>query len=176
MADDDYTLLSSKEVSELKQDMEYLKKNPLGGSHSGKTLQESIDKLNESISELIEIFKEASDMMKAEERESDVIISRIAPIEKRLDELSDQNQKIAKGILAVADMVAEKERSRPQQPIQKPMQMMPPPMMPFAMSRPQNAPKLSPMGGLPSPPGQSMSLPPLMPPKKEEKKGLFSFK
>ena len=86
MADDDYTLLSSKEVSELKQDMEYLKKNPLGGSHSGKTLQESIDKLNESISELIEIFKEASDMMKAEERESDVIISRIAPIEKRLDE------------------------------------------------------------------------------------------
>ncbi|MEK6886968.1 MAG: hypothetical protein AABW88_03980 [Nanoarchaeota archaeon] len=171
MADDDYTLLSSKEVSELKQDMEYLKKNPLGGSHSGKTLQESIDKLNESISELIEIFKEASDMMKAEERESDIIISKISPIEKRLEELSDQNQKIAKGILAVADMVSDRERSRPQQPIQKPMQMMPPPMM-----RPQNAPRLPPMGGLPPPPGQSMSLPPLTPPRKEEKKGLFSFK
>ena len=169
--DDDYTLLSSKEVSELKQDMEYLKKNPLGGSHSGKTLQESIDKLNESISELIEIFKEASDMMKAEERESDVIISRIAPIEKRLEELSDQNQKIAKGILAVPDMVAEKERQRPQQQIQKPMPMMPPPM-----SRPQNISKLPPMGGLPPPPGQPISLPPLMPPKREEKKGLFGFK
>ncbi len=165
MADDEYTLLSSKEVSELKQDVGYLKKNPLGGSQSGKTLQESIDKLNESISELIEIFKEASDMMKAEERESDVIISRIAPIEKRLEELSDQNQKIAKGILAVADMVAEKERSKSQQPIQRPMQMMPP------MPRPQQtAPRL------PPPPGAPMSLPPLMPLKKEEKKGLFSFR
>ena len=175
MADDDYTLLSSKEVSELKQDMEYLKKNPLGGSQSGKTLQESLDKLNDSISELIEIFKEASDMMKAEERESDVIISRISPIEKRLDELSDQNQKIAKGILAVADMVSAKEEQRPRpQQMMMPSSPRPQPMMPPSMPRPQNQPRLPPMGGLPPPP--PMSLPPLMPPKKEEKKGLFSFK
>ncbi len=185
MADDEYTLLSSKEVSELKQDVDYLKKNPLGGTKSGKSLQESIDKLNDNMETLIEIFKEASDQMKAEERESDVIAKRIQPIEQRLDDLSDQNQKIAKGILAVADMVSAKEqqqqRPRPQQPPQmRPQQQ---PMQRPAMAAPQQqntptSPRLPPLGGMPpQSPSQGMSMPmppaPPMPPKRDEKKGMF---
>ncbi|MBN2420820.1 hypothetical protein JXB27_00920 [Candidatus Woesearchaeota archaeon] len=170
MVDDDYTLLSSKDVAELKQDVDYLKKNPLGGTKAGKSLQESIEKLNENIEMLIEIFKEASDMMKAEEREADIIIKRIQPIEQKMEELSDQNQKIAKGILAVADMVAENQRPRPQ-PQQRPMQPMPRPM-PSPSPAPQMAPRLPPMGGMPPAPSSGMPLPP-MPPRKEEKKGLF---
>jgi len=167
MADDDYTLLSSKEVSELKQDIDYLKKNPLGGSASGRTLQESIEKLNENMRELIEIFKEASDMMKAEERESDVIIKRIEPIERKLDELSDQNQKIAKGILAIADMVSEKEKSRPQPQIQpRPMQYSIPQMPRPSMSRPEMAPQMpKPMMS------QGLSAPPIP----SKKKGFLGF-
>lgn len=167
--DDDYTLVSSKDVSELKQDVDFLKKNPLGSSKSSRSLQESVDKLNENIEELIEIFKEASEQMKAEERESDVIVKRIAPIEAKLDELSDQNQKIAKGILAVADMV----NSRDEKPRMMPRPAMPP-QRPMMVQRPQinsQASKLPPMGGMPPP---SMGLPPL-PPKKEEKKGLFGL-
>lgn len=172
MADDDYTLLSSKEVSELKQDVDYLKKNPFGGVKSGKSLLEAIDQLNENISQLIEIFKEASEQVKAEEREADVIIKRIEPIERKLDELSDQNQKIAKGILAVADMVAAqdaKQRQR-QMPSQQQRPMQPRPQMPMQ-------PRLPPMGGTaPVIPKPSMpGLPPLTPPAREEKKGLFGF-
>ncbi|HME87454.1 MAG TPA: hypothetical protein VKE88_03515 [Candidatus Nanoarchaeia archaeon] len=171
--DDDYTLLSSKEVSELKQDMDYLKKNPLGGTKSGKSLQESIDKLNENMEMLIEIFKEASDQMKAEERESDVILKRIQPLENKLEELSEQNQKIAKGILAVADMVAAKEQAPP---MQKPRPMMMPPMAPRppmpGMQAPQRMPPMpnAPTFSQPSAP----SLPPPPMPRKEDK-GMFGF-
>jgi chromosome segregation ATPase len=167
MENEEYTLLSSKEVSELKQDIDYLKKNPLGGSKEGKTLLESIEKLNENIGQLIDIFKEASETMKAEERESEVIAKRIEPIEKKLEELSDQNQKIAKGILAVADMVSAKEEEKVPQSIPRPVApMMPRPMQmpPPQMQRPMSPP------GMPQP----MTLPP--PPRKEEKKGLFGFK
>ncbi len=167
MADDDYTLLSSNEVAELKQDVDYLKKNPLGGSKEGKSLLEGIEKLNENIEQLIEIFKEASDMMKAEERESDVIVKRIQPIERKMDELSDQNQKIAKGILAVADLVSSREEQRPQRP------MMPPPMQKPSMSMQRPAMPQPQMQRPMMPPMQQSMLPP--PPMPAKKKGLFGF-
>ena len=179
MAEDEYTLMSSKDVSELKQDVEYLKKNPLGGSKEGKSLLESINKLNESMEHLIEIFKEASEEMKAEEREADVLIKSIQPIEQKLEELSDQNQKIAKGILAVADMVgAKEEQPRPPQRLPqlggapRPAMPMPRPAMPPRTMPQPMPPKLPPMGGMPP----SMPPPPGMPmaPKKEEKKGLLA--
>jgi len=177
MAEDEYTLMSSKDVSELKQDVDYLKKNPLGGLKSGKSLQDSIDKLNENISELVEIFKEASDMMKAEEREADIIVKKIEPIEKRLEELSDQNQKIAKGILAVADMVGAKEQPKPRPALQVPRPGIPRPMAPKPMMPPMGAPPkpMPSMGGMPPPPQGPPGLPPLTPPKKEEKKGILSL-
>jgi chaperonin cofactor prefoldin len=169
--EDDYTLLGSKEVSELKQDIEYLKKNPLGGTKEGKSLLEEIQKLNENISSLIEIFKEAGEMVKAEEREADVIVKRIEPIEARLDTLAAQNEKIAKGILAVADMVSEKESSKPM--MEKPMMQpsFPPlsPLPPRPMQRPMQ-PKLPPLGSIPV----TQSMPP--PPMPKEKKGLFGIK
>jgi len=184
MDKDDYTLISSSEVSELKQDVDYLKKNPLGGTKAGRQLQESIEKLNESISDLIEIFKEAHDLMKAEEKESDVIANSIAPIEHKLDELVDQNQKIAKGILAVADMVAANQQVHPMQ-MQRPMPT-PKPMAPMVMPKPMPRPTMEPphipaTGGMPPPtmapqPPNPTQLPPLKPLKKEEKKkGFLSF-
>lgn len=170
MNEDEYTLLSSKEVSELKQDVDYLKKNPLGGSREGKTLLESIEKLNENISQLIEIFKEAGDQAKAEERESDVIVNKIEPIVRKLDELSDQNQKIAKGILAIVDMIAAREQERPK-PLAPsfPKPFMPPrPMAPI----PKQQPRLPPMGG----PSLGMPPPPGMPAlRKQENKGILGF-
>jgi chromosome segregation ATPase len=183
MEEDDYTLMSSKEVSELKQDVDYLKKNPLGGTKSGKSLQESIEKLNDNIQELIEIFKEASEMTKSEEREADIIIKRIQPIEQKMDELADQNQKIAKGILAVADMVSAREEQRPQPRPQPQQQMQPRPMMQPPMPRPMSSPmpsqpRLPPMSNIPPPSMntsmQSLGLP--APPKPEKKKLLGFIK
>lgn len=175
MDTNDYALVGEKEISELKQDVDYLKKNPLGGTSSGRALQESINKLNESISELISIFKEASEQMKAEERESDIIVQKIQPLYSRLDELSQQNEKIAKGILAVADMITSREQQRPrpqQQPMQQPRPMMPPmprPGMPMPRpSLPTQPPRLPPLNQMPS------GLPP-PPMPTQQKKGLFGM-
>lgn len=155
MDNDEYTLLSSKEVAELKQDVDYLKKNPLGGTKEGKTLMQAIEKLNESIEQLIEIFKEAGDQAKAEEREADIIVNKIEPIVRKLDELSDQNQKIAKGILAIVDMIAAREQERPK-PVAPsfPKPMMPPrPMAPIPRLQPRLPPVGGPLQGMPPPPG-----------------------
>jgi len=170
MDKDDYTLMSSKEVSELKQDVDYLKKNPLGGTKAGRSLQDSIDKLNDNMNMLIEVFKEAADQLKMEEHEEKHLLKRIEPIEDKLNELSDQNEKIAKGILAVADMVSAKQQQKPASgfPSIKPL----PKPMPRPMSRPM--PKLPPMGSVPaSLGGAPPPLPTMLPPKKEEKKGFF---
>lgn len=150
-----------------------------------KSLQDSILKLNQSIGELISIFKEASEQMKFEERETDIIAKKIDPLFEKIDVLIEQNQKIARGIVAVADMVT----ARPQpaeRPVERPAQIERPafqPQMPSAMPRtlpaPQ-APRLPPVGepgSFPPPPSLKSfgDLPPLMPPKKE-KKSLFGFK
>jgi len=160
---DDYTLMSSKDVSELKQDVNYLKKNPLGGTKAGKSLQDSLDRLNDNIEKLVDIFKEASDMVKMEEHEEKHLLQKIDPIEGRLSNLEAQNEKIAKGILAVADMVSEKKSSGgfpALKPLPKPM--------------PRSVPKLPPMGSVPARPGMTPPPLPSMLPKKPEKKGFLS--
>lgn len=163
---DDYSLVGSKDISELKQDVDFLKRNPFAGKKEGKTLLSSIETLNERISDLIEIFKEASDQAKMEGHEEEHLMKRLDPIENRLEELGQQNEKIAKGILAVAEMVSKAPKPAP-----RPM-MAPRPLAPMPRSAPMPAmapPKLPPMGGAP------VMVPPGMPPPpKKEKKGLFA--
>ncbi len=197
-----YALFSENEIKSIKQDIDTLKKNPLGGTTAGKSLMENIENLNKSINELISIFKEASDQMKIEDKETDIVAKKIDPLFEKIDTLIDQNQKIAKGIVAVADMVSEaiKPQMSAPRPIQvpEPKQISQQPMMPSAMPRtappavpPAPIPPAMPptMPGLDLPPiGEPGSfpppkpsapefggLPPLMPPKRESK-GLFGIK
>lgn len=177
----DYALVSEKEMGQLKDEVKSLKKNPLGGTVAGKSLQEDIGKLNQAINDLVGIFKEASDQMKLEDKETDIISRKIDPLFEKLDLLIDQNQKIAKGIVAVADIVSEhlpRVAPQVQRPIAHPARPMPR-MVPPSMPGPRLPPPgpLQPMpGSLPPPGARPMSpggLPPLTPPKKEVKKGLF---
>jgi hypothetical protein len=108
MEDDEYAIVSKKEFLMLKRELDKLKKNPLEGSESGENLQASIDNLNKSLNVMLEVFKQAAEDMKLEEHDSEMIGKQIGPIAEKIDTLIDQNQKIAKGIVAVADMVKEK--------------------------------------------------------------------
>jgi hypothetical protein len=183
-----YAIFSEDEIKNIKEDISTLKRNPLGGSAAGKSLMENVEVLNKSINDLISIFKEASDQMKLEDRETDLVSKKIDPLFEKLDMLIEQNQKIARGIVAVADMVSEALQQKaiapkpiqPQIPqpmprIEPEMPRIAPPPMPEMPSL--NLPPVGEPGSFPPPP-KPMSfggLPPLTPPKRETK-GLFGLK
>jgi hypothetical protein len=106
--DEEYAIVSKKEFLALKKEIDRLKKNPLEGSDAGENLQASIDNLSKGLNVMLEVFKQAADDMKLEEHDSDTLAKQMGPINEKIDTLIEQNQKIAKGIVAVADMVKEK--------------------------------------------------------------------
>jgi hypothetical protein len=65
------------------------------------------------------LFRDAADAMKLEEKESDAIGKKISPMLDKLNTLIDQNEKIARGIVGVAEMVREDVRKQQQQPQEK---------------------------------------------------------
>ncbi|MBW2966902.1 hypothetical protein KY362_00290 [Candidatus Woesearchaeota archaeon] len=178
MTEDEYAIVSKKEFMQLKKELDRLKKNPLEGSESGENLQDSIDNLNKSLNVMLEVFKQASEDMKLEEHETEMVSKQLGPINEKLETLIDQNQKIAKGIVAVADMVKEKleeieqaeehpklpplgpapkpKPSRPSAP--EPARFGPAPGAPFGP--PPGMPPMGPPQGMEEPEG----LPPLTPP------------
>lgn len=105
--DDDYTLVPEKEILKLKKRIDELEKNPLGESESAQNLKDSVNSLNNTLSQMIEIFKEAQETFNSE-TEDDVLMQKLDPVFHRLDRLEEQNKKIATGILALADLVKEK--------------------------------------------------------------------
>lgn len=144
--EEEYAIVSKKEFMQLKRELDKLKKNPLEGSEKGADLQDSIDSLNVSLNSMMNLFKEASDQLQLEERDTEMVGKKLDPINEKLDTLIEQNQKIAKGIVAVADMVREKleEMGEKEEHKESPRPPMGPPPGPVPMGPP---------GGMMSPPG-----------------------
>ncbi|MBI5881201.1 hypothetical protein HZB90_03660 [archaeon] len=182
MDEEEYAIVSKKEFLALKKELDKLKKNPLEGSETGENLQSSIDNLSKSLNVMLEVFKQAAEDMKLEEHESETVGKQLNPMNEKLDTLIDQNQKIAKGIVAIADMVkekleeiSEKAESKPRLPPLGPApspRQMPPPSQSFnPMPPPPSSSGMPQFGGLPplgAPEGFEEpdfgSLPPLSPP------------
>lgn len=156
-----------------------------------KHLESSMEKLSKSLNDMIDMFSSAATAMHVDEKEE----KALTPVMRRLDTLIDQNQKIASGILAVADMFREEvpkiqdalhrlEFSAPKQvpKMQRPEMHMPRPMPRHAaphMPRPAPGPAPRPMPSAapqmekpPMPPGLSdFEKPPA--PEKKKKSGMF---
>lgn len=112
-----FEIVPKKEVEDLKKDVEKLKENPLGTSSSGNELISSIGGLTQSMDNMFELFKVANKEIK-EEASTLEFIKKITPLfdnlNKKLDKLTEQHDKIAEGIVAVAEMVKEvKDRKIP---------------------------------------------------------------
>lgn len=141
--DDEYELMSHESVERLQEQLRKLKK---GGSVS--SLQASMDELNANIQRLLEVFREASRGVKAED--------------SKINTLLEQNEKIARAILAVADMVQEKSPEIPrtaprltpieQKPFPSPMPFGQLPPSPFGPSGKSSLPPLSDFDEFPRPP------------------------
>ena len=143
MAEEEYAIVSKKEFLKLRHELDKLKKNPLEGSPAGANLQDSIESLNKSLTGMMELFKEAGDQLKIEERDTQIVAKKLDPITDKIETLIEQNQKIAKGIIAVADMVKEKlEEIEAKTSAPKPI----------AEEHHEERHELPPLGGAPAPP------------------------
>lgn len=102
--DDEYELLPRQEVENLKHELERLKKNPLGELKEGKTLLDAVNSLNDNIKKLINIFTKAEADLAKEYSEGNPA--------QDLKSIKEQNEQIAQGLLAVADLVKEIKEPR----------------------------------------------------------------
>jgi hypothetical protein len=160
MVDEDYEIISHKEIDRLKQEINKLKEAEFSGS--ANTIMDKLDKI-------LDIFKEASQNMQ-NDKSSD---KQLDSINYKLDNILDQNQKIAEGVLAVADMInnaTEEEKSEIPEKAPKPMPPEPNPMSPPNMMPPRPNPMYLRSGPIPHDFSERPSLnPPSFP-----KPGFFS--
>lgn len=151
---DDYELLPHEELEKLRRDIEHLKKSPYPGTKQNKNLLDSMESLSSSINRLIAIFEETQEGLIKEYKD--------ASPTKLLVRISEQNAKIAEGIVSVAEMLKNAKPMSPRGPL--PDRSMPPPQ---TMPPPMNNP-----GQMPTPPSMDdLKTPDANP--EPEKKGLF---
>jgi len=192
MPGDEYELMPERKLSSMKKELgEFRKRAQSVDADTGlpRETVSSLENLNKSISSLLGLFQTATEELKLEERDEALISKKLDPLMKKVDVLLDQNEKIAKAIVAIADMVreekeetAEEERPAPrfEEPKAEPP-MFQPPSRPSMTSPPMPPPRGMPAGFPPPPP---MGAPEPMPPwdapgpmpefeEKPRKKGLF---
>ncbi len=156
----DYEIVPEKDFDSLKNDVEKIRKDPIGNSVEGKAMKESIDRLNDSINSLLGLFKGAADSIKSESHDTEVMSKKILPLFDKVEKLSEQNEKIAKGIVALADMVEELKAKQAQAPTQQISQQNRDEEKPRPrFEQPSFGGGMNPLGAPPMPSQQQMSLP-----------------
>ncbi len=103
--DDNYDLIPHSELRKLKKEIKIMKTEE--GDSDG--MQDSMTKLSDSLNSMIGIFGEAKRELQIEDEEAELLSNKIDPMLQKLDGLTDQNEKIAEGILSLADMIKKLE-------------------------------------------------------------------
>jgi replicative superfamily II helicase len=183
MPGEEYELMPERKLSSMKRELDdFRRKSENIDTKTGlpRETASSLENLNRSINSLLGMFKTATEELKLEERDEELISKQLDPIDKKIETLLDQNEKIAKAIIAIADMIKEKSGEEPveaQKRFEEPRMkeevpsFMPPPSRPmFPPPPPGGAPE-------PIPPFGMSELEPLPSfGEKPKKKGLFGFK
>ena len=139
MADDDYELIPHQEILDLKKELEKLKISPTPES------RESMEKLTDAINNLLTLFKQAGAQMNIEEQEATLVEAKLKPLMDKIDQVLDQNQKIAEGVVTLAEMVKDLRDRRPSAPMMPPPRPMMRPMSPPPSGFPPRPPQLRPL-------------------------------
>ena len=105
MESDEYEIMPHKELMNLKTELKKLRTK--GGKTASKVDVETMDGLNTSIQELINVVKQASKEMKSEENEEAQILHKLTEAIDMMNTIVDQNEKIAEGIVTVAEMIKD---------------------------------------------------------------------
>jgi septal ring factor EnvC (AmiA/AmiB activator) len=102
MDDDEYEILPRQLMADLKSEVEQLKKRLAQPDNKASELILEIESMKDSIHELNVVFQQAL----KETKEDDVIV-KISDINRKLNDVLNQNEVIAKGMLAISDKVDE---------------------------------------------------------------------
>jgi len=143
MVEEDYEIVSRKEIDRLKHEIKDLREGKDSASASN-----IMGKLNQ----MLELFKDASINIK----EDMPLGKKIDVMNEKLEKLLDQNHKIAEGMITVAEMLSG-EKPKGQQPQSTPKQAIP-------SKEPQQYPQMPHPGIPPQFPGQAHQQHPQMPP------------
>lgn len=108
--DEEYEIMPHKDIIELKKELKRLKDEP---STPSKGMQASVEKLSDNIGNMMDLFREATKEMTLEEQEDKSVSKKIEPLMEKVDILIEQNEKIAQGIVAVADMIKDLKENHP---------------------------------------------------------------
>ena len=137
-------------------------------------LKNSIDALNHSVNSLMKLFKEASEELKTEKNDPEIVDKKINPVLEKIAALEEQNEKIARGIVAVADMLKEqKNQYRPPMQVKPSQQPLIKPGLPTMNLQPQAPRQMGPPRQFQVPAVKPW--PRSNPEKKEEKKGFLDM-
>ena len=101
--DDIYDIMPHKEVAELKRQMQELK----SGKNSNPELVQSMTALSGSMDAMLRLFTEAAEELKLEGKEESELQEKLGPMNRKLNEVIDQNKTIAEGIVAISDMIKD---------------------------------------------------------------------
>ncbi|MBW2989674.1 hypothetical protein KY358_05155 [Candidatus Woesearchaeota archaeon] len=106
-----YEIMPYKEIVELKRQISELQKKT--GDTSSKELLDSMAALTKSMNGMLQLFSSAAEEMKLEEKEEHVLSEKLGPLIEKVDSLEKQNETIAEGLVAVADMVKDMKEGKP---------------------------------------------------------------
>lgn len=90
----DYEIISHRELERLRKEIEKIKSSYGPNEEETKTMIETMTKLNDSVNDLLSIFRMAMEMVKHDPRLEE---------SKKIEKLIDENKKIAEGILTLGD-------------------------------------------------------------------------
>jgi len=148
MANDEYEIVPHKDILDLKKEIARLK----GEGQTPDTrdsLFYAVTKLNDSINDLLKLFKAASESMAAEGEVADM-----SGVNEKLNTIIEQNKKIAEGIVALADLIKAGKAQAPAMP--RPIMPEPRPLPSF---KPFEMPEIPAIEEPPTPPPGPMPPP-----------------
>ena len=96
---DEYELVAHDQLEYLHHEVEKIKRNPFGDTQSSKDLLSSMKQLNKNVSKLVAIFETANDEIVRDYKDKTST--------EKINRVLEQNEKLAKGIVAIADLLKE---------------------------------------------------------------------
>ena len=112
MTNEDYEILPHKLLSDLKFEVEALKKKLTRPDAKANELILEIESMKDSIHELNVIFEKAMDEMKDEDSSKS-----LKNIKEKLNTVITQNETIARGMIAISDKLEEFMKSNARKPV-----------------------------------------------------------
>jgi hypothetical protein len=100
----EYELVSHSKIESLRDELDQLR-SVKGKKPSHVDVLSSMHHMTNTLERFMSMFEEAVDEMKAEEKEEEIFLKEIKPLMDKLDQVLEQNEKIAQGVVALADMI-----------------------------------------------------------------------